>query len=243
MYEQLLNNCIAGCGKTVMMSVFHGPRLFGELTPLRSSSVIEDVICHCGTDSSLAYAYFFFDGRDSQKELQLHENLVRSLIRQLSERCDALPSALIKLYESCGSGGWPPLIDSSIRSPHPSLHSTLRDIMNEFSQVYVIIDSLDECKEREQLLNGIEQISTWRMSKLHLLVTSRDEEDIAERLRPIVTHDVRLETDCVNPDIGRYIDCTLRTDRKLKQWNERIQDKIKSMLMESAGGMYEYVSH
>ncbi|EDR03891.1 uncharacterized protein LACBIDRAFT_306528 [Laccaria bicolor S238N-H82] len=48
--------CQAGCGKTIL-----------------SSSIINHL---SKTQSSCATAYFFFDGRDSQKELQLHDKLI-----------------------------------------------------------------------------------------------------------------------------------------------------------------------
>lgn len=45
----------SGCGKTILSS---------------------SIIGHLKRDTSLATAYFFFDGRDSQKELQLHDKLI-----------------------------------------------------------------------------------------------------------------------------------------------------------------------
>ena len=52
---------------------------------------------------SLGIAYFFFDGRDSQKELQLHDKLIRALISQLSDaRHGGITDILTNLYKSCG---------------------------------------------------------------------------------------------------------------------------------------------
>ena len=176
------------------------------------------------------FAYFFFDGRDSQKELQLHENLIRSLIRQFSAQCDSVPNPLSRLYESCGSGGWQPSISL--------LHTTLQLILNEFQDVYVILDSLDECTERETLLTWIKQIVDWRKHKLHLLATSRDEADIREHLAPLGPVCVGMEREFVDHDIQKYIDHILRSDPKLNRWDEMVQKNISATLMTGADGMY-----
>src|SRR5271154_14284 len=110
-------------------------------TPLFSSSIIENTIAHCKANPLFGCTYFFFDHRDSQKELQLHGNLIRSLILQLWDHCDALPFPLVKLY---GHGHQQPSINS--------LHETLQLMISGFEQVYIIIDALDECTEPVKLL-------------------------------------------------------------------------------------------
>jgi hypothetical protein len=47
-----------------------------------SSTIIEDVISHCLADSTAGVVYFYFDFNDVKKQYQ--ENLIRSLITQLS---------------------------------------------------------------------------------------------------------------------------------------------------------------
>src|ERR1700733_11270419 len=98
-----------------------------------SSSIIESIgNLHRG-DEKIGYAYFFFDGRDSQKDLQLHDKFIRSLIMQFSLRCGGgIPATLVDLY---GHGQEQP----STRA----LQETLQRILDGFDSVYVIIDSLD----------------------------------------------------------------------------------------------------
>jgi hypothetical protein len=137
---------------------------------------------------------------------------------------------LSRLYESCGSGGWQPSISS--------LHTTLQLILNEFQNVYIILDSLDECKERETLLTWIKEIVDWRKHKLHLLATSRDEADIREHLAPLGPVCVGMEREFVDHDIQKYIDHILRSDPKLNRWDEMVQKNISATLMTGADGMY-----
>ncbi|KAF8962153.1 hypothetical protein BDZ97DRAFT_2059804, partial [Flammula alnicola] len=114
----------AGCGKSILCA-----------------SVIDKVL---RGDMSLGTAYFFFDGRDSQKELQMHDKCIRSLISQFSHKCSGgIPTALVDLYRRCGGHQQP-----SIRE----LQDTLQDILKQFTHAYIIIDALDECTEHERTL-------------------------------------------------------------------------------------------
>ena len=67
---------------------------YGESTFLERSNISINKTCRLSSSiidklpeatETLGIAYFFFDGRDSQKELQLHNKLIRALISQLSD--------------------------------------------------------------------------------------------------------------------------------------------------------------
>ena len=115
-------------------------------------------------NTSIAYAYFFFDGRDSQKDLQLHDKLIRSLIMQFSLRCEGIPATLVELY---GHGQEQPSTNS--------LQDTLQLILDGLHSAYIIIDSLDECTDRDRVLKWIEKIVFQKMGNLLMVVASRPE--------------------------------------------------------------------
>ena len=50
--------------------------------------------------------------------------------------------------------------------------------MASFEATFIVIDALDECIDRSELLNGVESIMGWENIDLHLLVTSRREQNI-----------------------------------------------------------------
>jgi hypothetical protein len=200
------------------------------LTYTVSSSIVENTIRHCEANVSLACAYFFFDGRDSQKALQLHENLIRSLILQFSDQCDGMPAPLVELYRMCKNGHQQPPIDA--------LCNTLQQILYAFEQAYIIIDSLDECTDRVQFLNWIEEIVSWKVGRLHLLATSRPVPDIENHLRSLDAKCLCLEMEPANDDIATYLTWMLQTDAKLSQWDEETRDNIRAIVMEKAQGMY-----
>src|ERR1700728_2535815 len=197
---------------------------------LCSASVIEDVARHCETNPSSAFAYFFFDGRDGQKESQTVGSHIRSLIRQFSAAYGGVPTVLTKLYHSCHDGGSQPSVQS--------LQSVLLTILEAFDDVYIVLDALDECAERKDLLKWIKQMTSWKGSKLHLLTTSRPEEDIAKNLRLLDPDHVDIKRDLITRDVERYIDCTLDDEDAFDQWNDEIKANMKSKLLESAGGMF-----
>src|ERR1700726_1702060 len=123
---------------------------------------------------SSAFAYFFFDGRDGQKKSQTVGSLIRSLIVQFAAPYGGIPATLAKLYQSCHDGRSQPSVQS--------LQSVLLTILESFGDIYIVLDALDECTKRNDVLKWIKEMTLWRKGKLHLLATSRPEEDIAKHL-------------------------------------------------------------
>jgi hypothetical protein len=187
---------------------------------------------HCETNQSSAFAYFFFDGKDGQKGSQTVESLIRSLIRQFSTAYGGVPAVLTKLYHSYHDGGAQPSVES--------LQVTLLLIIEAFKDVYIVLDALDECAERKDVLKWIKQTTSWRKSKLHLLATSRPEEDIAKHLRLLDPDHVKIKQDLVSRDIKRYINSILQDEDSFEQWGDDIKTNIKNTVLESAGGMYAF---
>ncbi|KAF9479769.1 hypothetical protein BDN70DRAFT_833908, partial [Pholiota conissans] len=201
----------AGCGKTILCS-----------------TIIEKIIkLHEEKPESVAYAHFFFDGRDSQKDLQLHDKLLRSLIWQISSQCNGIPAVLADLY---GKGYKQPSINS--------LQDTLRRIIEGFNSVYIIIDSLDECVERKKTLPWIQQIISGEMDNIHMVVASRPERDISDTFKLLDVNLVDLVNE-INEDIARYLDKEVRL---LTKWDESTRENVKSTLREGAQGMFRWVA-
>jgi hypothetical protein len=118
------------------------------------------------------------------------------------------------------------------------LLTTLRQIVQEFDETFIILDALDECTERQELLTNIEEIAKWKIGKLHILATSRREKDIEEWLEPLVNDQEKIciQSALVNDDIRTYVHEKLQTDRKLK-WSAKVQEEIEKSLMDGAHGM------
>ena len=186
-------------------------------------------------DPSIAYAYFFFDGRDSQKDLQLHDKLIRSLIMQFMQfclECGGIPAILVELYRH-----------GQQQPSTTSLEDTLCVILDGLDSAYIIIDSLDECTERDKLLIWIQKIVSWKMGNLRVVVTSRPEPDIDNMLRPLDSGYVDMVNEAANVDIESYIDQELAMDPRLNKWDKATQENMKTVLMKGSQGMCVTLQH
>ncbi|KAG6904884.1 hypothetical protein DXG01_006459, partial [Tephrocybe rancida] len=175
-------------------------------------------------------AYFFFDGRDSQNALQLHENLIRSLISQFSHQRGGIPTELADLYKRCGDYQQP-LVNQ--------LQDVLRNILNGFLHAYIVIDALDECANREETLLWVNKVvsnTDWAADNLHIMVTSRPERDIEEVLGSFDPSAIDIGNVTANHDIIKYL--KHQVELKLKRYNKNIREEIMSSLRGHAGGSY-----
>ena len=174
-------------------------------------------------------AYFYFDFNDSDK--QTCNNLIRSLIKQLSMQNIGIPKSLKDLYTSKQDGQQEPSLAELLK--------TLEEIAVGFSESYIILDALDECaeKEKEELLGLIKEITRWERGKPHILVTSRREKDIEDELEPLCTASFDLETAPVDADIQLHVCEELDRHRKLQKLPTDLKEEIKEKLTTQAHGM------
>lgn len=102
---------------------------------------------------------------------------------------------------------------------------------------YTILDALDECTEREDLLDTPLELAGHGINNLHILLTSRPEREIKDTLEEIATGRVLLQSAKVDKDIGIHVRKRLNIDRKLKQWPDSIKKDIEVSLVKGAQGM------
>lgn len=144
-----------------------------------------------------------------------------------------MPSILEALYSSLDKGNQQPSLDA--------LMNVLQQMLQEFPQSYLILDALDECIDRPELLSILEQIARWQLEELHILVTSRQLGDIKSSLEDIINKEyiICLQSQVVDKDIQSYIRQRLSDDKRLKKWQKDndIRRKIETTLIEGSRGM------
>jgi hypothetical protein len=206
---------IPGCGKTIL-----------------SSTVIETLLRRCHDDTNIVTAYFYFNFNDTQK--QDPELMLRSLLCQLLQRLLVIPKEVDALFSSCSQR-------------QPSLHTLLEvtsRVMQQFTHVYIVLDALDECTQRSELMDVLAAVAKWELQNLHLLMTSRRERDIESSLRDYLSEDdaICLQSDVVDKDIQQFVQQRLSSDKSLLKWekDETVKQEIEATLMRGAHGMYEY---
>jgi hypothetical protein len=174
-----------------------------------------------------ALAYFYFNFNDTEK--RDISALVRSLITQLSSQSEQIPLPLRNLYHSSQNGTKAADEEASI--------TTLQELVLTFHNVYIVFDALDESSVCEEILQLIHTIRNWDLARLHLLVTSRQLENIQESLLSLVTDQICLQDSKMNEDIFIYLDETLQNDKTFTKWPPDIILQIKNKLLEGEDGM------
>ncbi len=198
-----------GCGKSVLS--------FTIITHLMDSSHGDALI-----------AYFYFDFQ--RQEQQTVDGFLRSLIRQIASRGSGAYESLRGVYESCSNGQTKPTTQSLV--------TVLRKLLQASRSVDIVIDAADECNERQNLLQLLEEIKQWNINGLHLLVTSRREKDIEDALNPLLSGRISLEKSAIESDIRDFIRHKVHSDgSKLLKWPVDIRSDIEMTLLEGADGM------
>jgi hypothetical protein len=117
----------------------------------------------------------------------------------------------------------------------------LKEGVECFNEAYIILDALDECLDRHELLSRIEEIQGWNLAQLRMLVTSRRVEDIEDSLDSLVDAQdgIGIQSALVDANASIYIHDRLQNDQRLKGWRNmpHVQTEIQTTLTEKADGM------
>src|SRR2546423_7783664 len=146
-------------------------------------------------DPSVGVAYFYCDGNDM--ESQSPRYIVGRLLRDLWGHKSINHSSHLERFRYLRQT----YFDSV---PSQKLLSTLECICGLFNKTFVIVDGLDECKERTELLTLLAQLSG---PNLNVLLASRLEADISRAFqgRPAI----EMLQEAIQNDIVRHVDWML----------------------------------
>jgi len=217
----------AGCGKTIL-----------------SSSVIDEI--EQQRTGNLAYYFFSFRSEKSQEFrsllYSLLTQLVRGLIKEdpLQPRKFHVPRAFQELYRKIQPGSDPKIED---------LRVAFLSVLGESRETFIVIDALDECpldNDRDDVINFLAELRL-AQSRIHILVTSRQEESIAKMIngmpadKPFVSIQVSIQNSKVDDDIRQYLENCMTTDFKFKTWEKSLQGKVIDHLAQRANGVFRWV--
>lgn len=198
-----------GCGKTILSSTI-------------IANLKEDM-----TSQTLLYFYFNF----TDVEKRSTDKAVRSLIEQLYRKSIEAREVVDSLYATYKKTGQQPSDES--------LQRLLETIIAKCDDVWIIFDGLDECERRVQHTDSVMPwIKTLRLRNVHMLATSRPEEDIKSHLKTWVTEEemIPLQSSLVAGDIGSYIRAKVE---QMDRWRTQpcIQTLMSTTLEQRANGM------
>ena len=179
-------------------------------------------------------AYFFFDFKDVAKQDVL--SLLSSLLAQCCRATDPLPSALLSLFQR-----------HTVRDPDRPTSPTawelvqvLVDVISVREDLYLVIDALDECRQRPSLLEVLETIASVfdnPSSRCRILYTSRVEVEIQRVFAKLRVIPLPVQNQHVDHDVALYVRAILETDHRLRAHRQGIKDLIVDTLTQGAKGM------
>lgn len=191
------------------------------------ATAIQHTLHHKRSDPKMGIAFFFFTFADDNK--QDASAMLRALIAQLAGQLGGAPTALTQLHKH-------------YRNTTPSdedLLETLRQLITQFNNVYIILDAVDESPRethRSSLLDILYKIRTWPDPGLHLLATSRDEVDICHGLQATPAETITMTNDGIDKDIASFVSQHLRSNWRLQKWQDHYE-MIEQVLIQKANGV------
>ncbi|ETS85826.1 hypothetical protein PFICI_03851 [Pestalotiopsis fici W106-1] len=207
--EILFCHGIPGAGKTILSSI-----------------VVENLQDTFGIQTDVAICYFYFNFK-SQGE-QKFENVLLSLLKQLSQASATVPDDVQALFNQCKSNRSRPSREGIIR--------TLSSVAGSFSRVLIVVDALDECESsngcQRELISHL--IELQRNTGVNILATSRPVPHIVERFKEFTSAEVRAS----EGDIHRYVESNLMNLPRFVSRDKELQDEIKKGITKAVDGMF-----
>lgn len=163
--------------------------------------------------------------------------MLASLLKQL---CSQLQGVFLFLEQFRGYKKRGERLDTQ------TLEELLLTSTTSFSNVYIVIDALDECPllngQREILLKSLGRILTNAPTNIHMFLTSRKEQDIDKNLRffsspsRLIEIDLLAHQETLNRDICQYIELKLASV-DFTSWPESVKEEVKQSLVQNADSM------
>lgn len=198
-----------------------------DIDTINSAAALHKVLDLRTSQQGTAVGYFYFDFNNVGK---LSSRIaVRCLLVQVAGQTTDGQQSLLQLYERCENGRQQP--------SEESIRHLFGEVLASTSSTYLVLDALDECADRENLLEFICGLVDLKLTGVRLLTTSRAVQSIQKRLDRIATYKIDIHSAAVDKDIRIYVRDRLATDSKLMKWPQSVRDEILTVLMKKADGM------
>jgi ankyrin repeat protein len=195
-----------------------------------SSTIIERVLKDYGNKPRTAIAYFYFDFAESYK-LGM-KTYLSSLIAQICRQRRDIPVDVQSLYDRYMAHHLLPTTDDLLGALSAA---------TEGLEVFLICDALDECAERDLLLNVLATISKGNCGRIKILATSRSERDIEIAVSPLLTGNVCIQDAKIDADIRLFVCNSIAKGPKMRRWPTSVKAEVESALVQGAKGMFRWV--
>ncbi|KAL4736686.1 hypothetical protein BDV11DRAFT_211045 [Aspergillus similis] len=167
-------------------------------------------------DVGIGFFYFSF----SDKSKITASGMLRALLLQLSAQLKDGEKDLQQMHATYVSG----------TPPVEALLNSLQNTISRFHDTYILLDALDET---------IKTMQQWHLPGFHLLVTSRDELDIRQTLKPACHQELMMRNNETDKDIINFISYQLSHEPKFQKWKSRHRE-IQDNLIKKSQGVFRY---
>jgi hypothetical protein len=198
---------IPGAGKTILTAI-----------------VIDDLSTRFQNNPSIGIAYLYcnFQRRDEQKA----DDLLASLLKQLSQGQSSLPDSVRALYDRHEKKRMRPLFDEISRA--------LQSVAAMYLRVFIVVDALDECQVgcRSRFLSEIFNLQV--KCGANIFATSRFIPEITEKFNGSTPMEIRANDE----DIRKYLEGHMSQLPSFVSRNVDLQEEIVTKIVQAVDGMY-----
>lgn len=177
------------------------------------------------TDAKVGIAFVYCSYKDPK---QTPETLMASLLRQFAQRLPLLPEEIRKMYKQYNK--------EKIRPSLAEYLHLLHKVARMFSQAFLLVDALDECKEddgaRKRLLAALRDLS----ASFRIFVTSRWIPAIESEFSEALKLEIRADSN----DVAEYVRSRIATTPRLMRHMEAdpmLESLISRKIVDNCHGM------
>ncbi|KAJ6183623.1 hypothetical protein N7519_004924 [Penicillium mononematosum] len=199
------------------------PGIPGAGKTICSAILVDDLITRFQDNPNVGIAYIYcnFNRQDEQKV----QDLLSSLLKQLSQKRKSVPDAVKDLYTRYKATSTRPQFDKVSRA--------LQTVASIYSDVFIVVDALDECEStcRTRLLREMRRIRAG--AGANVFATSRPTE-INDLFKGGGILEIRAHED----DVRRYIGGNMYRLPGFVGRNTTLQEEITTVIPRHVQGMF-----
>lgn len=192
-----------------------------------TSSVVVKYLRDRFVDKSVVIVVMYCNHREQAK--QRVRELIASLLKQVIQDQPQISHNIKFFYEN-----------HKVRGTSPTSEELRKAFQSEIgtSRVFVVVDALDECLERDQenLIRELQLLAT----TIHLMVTSRP----LPLIKQIFQGAAHLEIRATDDDVRKYIEDRILRERRLAlhvDKDQTLQECIVNKVIANVQGMYVFL--
>jgi hypothetical protein len=189
-----------------------------------ASAVIDHLNMRYGDSDDCGIAYIYFDF----SETHTVQDYLSSLLAQLTQQLPSLPSSIRTLYNL--------FKNKEPQLQYEQLSHLLRSVFSIYNSVFIVVDALDECSNKDMTLSKLlsSVFDRPKGCKVKVFATSR----VQSAAMNVFYEGRILELRASDGDIARYIEEQLPERVDLVRQDPPMLQEIKDQIVQSSQGMY-----